>query len=79
MSKDKRQQIFDKYNLLEGSELVHYQLAPNGVDCWFDTETHRQHRALLYPEFALFFPNVKWHKDYKPVEGDYANTPEEMC
>ena len=67
-----KQQIFRKYNILEDSELVRYSLESRGVDCWFDTETHRQHRALLYPEFEVFFPDVEWPADYEPVEGEYV-------
>lgn len=76
MTEDKitqmKQQIFEKYNIFEDCKLVRYQLAPNGVDCWFENETHVQHRALLYPEFEVFFPNVAWPVDYVPAEGEYV-------
>ena len=43
--------IIVKYYLEEGSQLVNYQKGTNGVDCWFDTLTMRQHRCLSFEDF----------------------------
>ncbi len=45
--------IINKYYLLEGSKLVNHQIGTNGVDCWFDTDTMRQHRCLDFSDFEL--------------------------
>ena len=66
------QKIFDKYSIFEDCKLVKYELNQTGVHCWFENKTHVQHRALLYPEFELFFPHVAWPIDYVPVEGEYV-------
>lgn len=76
MTEDKntkmKYQIFEKYNIFMDCKLVHYTRCKSGVDCWFQNEKYLQHRALLYPEFEVFFPDVAWPVDYEPVEGDYV-------
>ena len=43
--------IIEEYFLELGSKLVNYREGSNGVDCWFDTDTIRQHRCLSFEDF----------------------------
>lgn len=43
--------IIKKYHLKPDSQLVMCKIGSNGVDCWFDTNTIRQHRCLSVKDF----------------------------
>jgi len=45
--------IIELYYLAEESKLVMHEISTKGVDCWFDTDTIRQHRCLSFEDFAL--------------------------
>jgi hypothetical protein len=47
------EKIIEIYYLAKGSKLVNHNIGTNGVDCWFDTDTIRQHRCLSFEDFAL--------------------------
>ena len=47
------EKIIKDYYLAEGSKLVYYEKGTNGVDCWFDTDTVRQHRCLSNEDFEI--------------------------
>jgi hypothetical protein len=47
------EKIIQDYYLAEGSRLVNYEIGTNGVDCWFDTDSIRQHRCLSFEDFRL--------------------------
>jgi hypothetical protein len=47
------EKIIQDYYLAEGSRLVNYEIGTNGVDCWFDTDSIRQHRCLSFEDFKL--------------------------
>jgi hypothetical protein len=50
------ERIIEAYYLLADSKLVNYQEGSNGVDCWFDTKTFRQHRCLSFEDFSKIRP-----------------------
>jgi hypothetical protein len=47
------EKIIEKYYVAEGSKLVMHVIGTNGVDCWFDTNSVRQHRCLSFEDFEL--------------------------
>jgi hypothetical protein len=53
------EKIIEKYYLLDNSYLVNWQHGTLGVDCWFDTETKRQHRVLSFDDFESINPENK--------------------
>ncbi len=50
------QRIIKDYYLQDISYLVYYEIGTKGVDCWFDTETIRQHRVLSFEDFETIKP-----------------------
>ena len=47
------EKIILSYYLLKDSKLVNYNIGVNGVDCWFDTISCRQHRCISFEDFEL--------------------------
>lgn len=47
-----KKEIIEKYYLLKDVELVSYKIGTNGVDCWFENKTKRQHRCLCFEDFT---------------------------
>jgi hypothetical protein len=43
--------IIEKYYLEPNSYLVEGREGTKGVDCWFDTDTVRQHRCLSIEDY----------------------------
>lgn len=43
--------IIKKYHLEPNSQLVMCKVGFKGVDCWFDTNTVRQHRCVSVKDF----------------------------
>ena len=43
--------IIEKYYLEPKSSLVFAREGTKGVDCWFDTDTVRQHRCLSFEDY----------------------------
>ena len=53
------EKIIKKYYLEPGSKLVSQQIGTNGVDCWFDTDSVRQHRCIDFVDYIRTFTTLK--------------------
>lgn len=51
--------IIEKYYLEPNSYLAYAREGTKGVDCWFDTDTVRQHRCLSLEDYNTIRPNKK--------------------